>query len=62
MVIHKIINGYVVQSYDTRKKRYISQEFVADDWDYETLNGEPVEPPDDMPYLSLNMEQPKEEK
>jgi hypothetical protein len=45
MLVNKITTGFVIQTFDTEKKRFVSQEFVAGDQvDYEHKEGEPCEP------------------
>lgn len=44
MIVNKITNGYVVQRYDTVKKRFVSQEFVAGKTEWETTIGSPLSP------------------
>lgn len=64
MLINKITEGYVVQTFDTEKKQFISQEFIAGyECFYETPNGKIVDVnllQVDMQeiYLSYNMVQP----
>ena len=59
MKVRKITTGYVVQEYDTAKKEWISQEFIAGDQvDWEDENGEYVDDVDS--YLPMNMVQPDE--
>lgn len=44
MKLNKVTTGFVIQTYDTRKKRFVSQEFVAGDQvDYENRYGEAVD-------------------
>ncbi len=63
MLVNKITVGFVVQVFDTEKKRFVSQEFVAgDQCDYED-NGEPVdremlEVDGKEAYLPFDMVQP----
>lgn len=71
-VIKKITVGFVVQSFDTEKRRFFCQEFVAsDDHTWEDQVGNPLDLHDnddlaliygkggvDEPYLSLEMVQP----
>ena len=43
MIIRKITEGYVIQTYDTELGRFVSQEFVAGaHCEYEDVNGERV--------------------
>jgi hypothetical protein len=66
MRINKITTGFVVQTWDTERKQWISQEFVAGDRvDYEKADGTPVDADDiwpDMaePYLPFEMRPPEE--
>ena len=70
MIINKITTGFVIQQFDTDKKVYINQEFIAgDDVNYETVDGNPMDD-DEMetfnfgplaeeePYLPFEMIQP----
>ncbi|HOT87910.1 MAG TPA: hypothetical protein PL028_00005 [Bacteroidales bacterium] len=70
MKIKKITHGYVIQTYDMEKERYIEQEFVVGGGvEYETGEGEVVSY-DEMkdvifkgkeePYLPFLMVQPEE--
>ena len=44
MVINKITTGFVIQVFDTDKKRFISQNFTAgDECEYETKDGTSVD-------------------
>jgi hypothetical protein len=59
MIVNKITTGYVIQEYDTVKKRFISQEFIAGDQvDFEAadLSESNVEPFD--AYFPFEMKQP----
>lgn len=39
MIVKKITTGFVIQEFDTEKKEYVKQEFIAgDEVDYETEN------------------------
>lgn len=71
MSINKITTGYLIQTWDTELKKWISQEFVADDQtEYEQVDGDradPIEPhevwpgwPDTEPYLPVEIRQPAE--
>src|ERR1039457_6985743 len=71
MRINKITTGFVVQTWDTELKKWISQEFVAgDETNYEKAGGDardPIEPregwpgwPDPKPYLPFDMKPPEE--
>jgi len=72
MLINKITDGFVIQTFDTKLKKYISQEFVAStqvnyestdgqtpfsDEDSEKFNFGPYA--DEEPYLPFDMVQPK---
>jgi hypothetical protein len=63
MKINKITTGFVIQTWDTKKKKWLSQEFVAgDECVYEDEEGIPVDP-EEMgghvePYLPFEMVQP----
>jgi len=55
MIITKAIRGEVVQYYDTRKKRYISQHFDMDDCDaihFENEMGEEI--PEEKALQKMN--------
>ena len=65
MILHKITEGFVIQKYDTVKKSWIGQDFVAGDeveWEdstgtpYNALDDEVEDAADD--YLSFEMLQP----
>ena len=65
MLLRKVTTGFVVQVFDTKTKRFVSQEFVAgDECEYENEIGDPVE--SDMfegedgqeVYLEYEMKQP----
>jgi hypothetical protein len=44
MLVNKITAGFVVQVFDTERKRFVSQAFVAgDDCQYEDKDGDPVD-------------------
>ena len=72
-VIKKVTIGFVVQSYDTEKRRFFCQEFVAsEDHTWEDQMGDALNLKDnadlaliygqggvDEPYLNLEMVQPK---
>ena len=43
MIINKVTNGFVVQSFDTETRKFVSQEFIAsDEIEWETTEGESV--------------------
>lgn len=43
MILCKITSGYVVQSFDTEKNQWVSQEFIASSvTDYEDESGRPL--------------------
>lgn len=68
MKINKFTSGFVIQTFDTDKNNWVSQEFISDDssYDYETENGESVDPEvvmgesQEEPYLSYEMRQPRQ--
>ena len=69
MIIKKITPGFVIQTFDTKKKQYTHQEFIAgSEVDYENTDGDPVDPVDSKmqqpdgtePYLPFDMLQPSE--
>jgi len=75
MLINKITVGFVVQTFDTDKRKYIGQNFIAGDQvDYESTDGQtPIEDgfmesvnfgPDaeKEPYLPFDMVQPDQMK
>lgn len=57
MVVNRIIVGYVVQQYDTEKKKWVSNEFISSDKDYwEDEDCVAIDEPDiDKPYPSTEM-------
>jgi len=58
MLIKKITHGFVTQVFDTKLKRFVSQEFTAgDDVAYENEKGDAVDSVDD--YLPFHMVQPE---
>ena len=63
MIINKITTGFVTQQFDTELGKFVSQSFVAGECDYETAEGDPVDPSEAMPspepYLPFDMVQPK---
>lgn len=66
MLLRKVTVGFVVQTFDTEKQEFVSQEFVAgDQCDYENEDGEPVDrelfaSPDGVEdYLPYDMVQPQ---
>ena len=60
MLARKITTGFVIQIFDTVKKKWISQEFFAgDDCEYEDVNGFTLNPnPIEDEYLPFEMKQP----
>jgi hypothetical protein len=44
MLINKVTTGFVVQVFDTEKRRFVSQDFVAGECAYEDRRGEPIDP------------------
>ncbi len=61
MIISKVTVGSVVQSYDTEKKEFVEQNFIAgDEVSWENEVGDMVDQPNDAPYLPFDMKQPKE--
>ena len=58
----KFTNGFVTQKFvrteDGTGWRCAEQEFTAGDSEYETLDGEPIDPPDDEAYEPFEMVQP----
>jgi hypothetical protein len=72
MLINKITRGFVIQTFDTEKREYISQEFVAaGNSEYESTDGQtPIEDgfmesvnfgpeAEKEPYLPFEMVQPE---
>lgn len=63
MIIHKITEGHVVQTFDTQLGRFISQAFVASGTcEYEDEQGRPIDPKelgDPEPYLPFDMMPPQ---
>lgn len=65
MIVNKIVTGFVMQSFDTDTKCFVSQVFVAGEVDYEDEDGVRVDPSDftmasgKEAYLPFNMVQPK---
>ena len=60
MLIKKITTGFVVQTYDTEKQSFLSQEFVAGDQvDHEDSAGNPVDENLIPKYLPFDMQQPE---
>mgnify|MGYP003343097949 CR=1 FL=1 len=63
MKINKITTGFVIQTFDTEKNEWVSQEFVAGDTvDYETEHGEVIDSGhsffENEPYLPFDMVKP----
>lgn len=65
MLINKITTGFVIQTFDTEQKKFVSQNFTAgSECDYEDQTGTPVESEllevnGDEVYLPFDMVQPK---
>lgn len=58
MLVKKITTGFVIQTFDTKTRKFTGQEFIAGDQvDYETETGVPVE--SFKEYLPYDMVQPK---
>ena len=58
MIVKKITTGFVIQTFDTEKKEFIHQEFIAGDIvEFEDEQGKTVEP--FLEYLPFDMVQPK---
>jgi hypothetical protein len=63
--VRKITEGCVIQTFDVKKKCFVSQEFMAgDQCDYETTDGKPVdcellEVDGKEIYLPFDMAQPE---
>ena len=74
MIINKVTIGFVVQSFDTKKRRFVRQNFIGEDGSlWETANGDPLsrhvsceaeliygKGGIDEPTLALEMKQPAE--
>ena len=66
MLVNKVTAGFVVQVFDTEKRRFVSQQFVAgDQCDYEDQDGEPVDRKElevdgKEAYLPFDMVQPRD--
>lgn len=60
MLVNKITIGYVIQVFDTEKKQFLWQDFVAgDQCDYEDQDGNPTDNEDvRKAYLPFDMVQP----
>lgn len=69
MIINKITTGFVIQTFDTEKKQYTKQEFIAGDpVTYEDIEGDladssvmAVNPDGSEPYLPFDMIQPEKQ-
>ena len=63
MLINKITNGYVIQTYNTETGKCEGQDFIAgDECEYETTDGDPFDVDDcetELEYQPYEMEQPK---
>jgi len=65
MLVRKITVGFVTQVYDTKRKKWISQEFTAGDQvDFEDSKGNPADVAEyelnkNGAYLPYDMVQPK---
>lgn len=61
MLVKKITTGFVVQTFDTETKKWVSQEFVAgDECVYEDADGNPADSFEPAGYLPYDMRQPNE--
>jgi hypothetical protein len=62
MKVNRIIPGYVVQEFDTKRKRWVKQTFIAgDETVWERQNGEPLDTSKIdfvVPHMALEMVQP----
>ncbi len=57
MIVKKITTGFVIQTFDTKTGKFVSQEFIAGDQvDFEDKKGNAVEEFDN--YLPFDMVQP----
>ena len=67
MIINKVTYGFVVQQWDTEKKQWIGQEFVAGDVvEFEDETGDMIDDAvregiENEPELFFNMVQPQKE-
>ncbi len=73
MIINKVTIGFVTQRFDTETRKFVGQEFIAEDGHtWENDDGEPLDKTDDReaeliygtggvdePKLNLDMVQPK---
>lgn len=48
MIVKKITTGFVIQEFDTTKGKFVKQEFVAGECEYENGNGEPLSAGDSL--------------
>jgi hypothetical protein len=61
MIVNKVTVGFVIQTFDTKTKKFTAQTFVAGDQvSWENTNGEPVKM-GKTAYLPFDMVQPSEE-
>ena len=66
MLIQKVTTGFVIQTFDTEKGKFVSQNFIAsDEVEYEKEDGEPVSfelfmVNSEEAYLPFDMVQPEE--
>jgi len=65
MIVNKVTTGFVIQQFDTNKKKFVSQEFIAgDEVDVEDDEGNPLSTyirdacGIDNHYLPFDMTQP----
>lgn len=65
MIVHRIVDGFVLQVFDTETKQFISQEFVAGaSAEYQTPDGNDIdadELPEDIENLGYEMVQPEQD-
>lgn len=60
MKIKKITSGFVIQTFDTEKREFTEQEFIASDQvEWEDSMGETINSPTTK-YLPFEMKQPNE--
>ena len=61
MILHKYTEGFVCQAWDTELHKWVSQEFIASDSEWETEDGNIINSDSagvDDEYLPFHMEQP----
>ena len=57
----KVTSGYVIQTLDVKKNEFVEQQFiVGDDVQWEDGFGNPIDCPENDPYLPFEMIQPQQ--